>query len=105
MAHLTTRDMTGNEARDSLLTDMRSGNQHWERGMPIISAQKRAPVPLPCGRDRLQGKKKAEAAAPALYSFRSGAATHHAFDDNGRDAREHGLGHRGRQHVPYRIGA
>ena len=31
--------------------------------------------------------------------------THHALDDNGRDAREHGLGHGGRQHVPYRVGA
>ena len=39
MAHLTTRDMRGNEARDSLLTEMRSENQHCERGMPITSAQ------------------------------------------------------------------
>jgi hypothetical protein len=34
---------------------------------------------------------------------RSGRTLHDALDHHGRDAREHGLGHRGRQHVGDRV--
>src|SRR5262245_35822427 len=85
MAHLTTRDMRGNEARDSLLTEMRSENQHCERGMPITSAQSARPCRYAGpGVISVKERRRPRRLGPAYTHSHQARATHHALDHNGQ---------------------